>query len=55
MMHTYFFSRDQEECKWEHKRVPVQVRGKVAFRECPNQPSYEYNRDEVRNIDFSGY
>merc|ERR1712066_383214 len=52
---TRYEDQEKEECKWEHKRVPVQVNGKVAFRECPNKPSYEYTRDEVREMDFSGY
>merc|ERR1712080_66921 len=52
---TRYEDQQKQECTWEHKRVPVQVNGKVAFRECPNQDPYEYNRDEVKNINFSGY
>merc|ERR1719415_403677 len=49
---TRYEDQKKKECEWVHKRVPVQVKGKVAFRECPNKPAYEYTKDERKDIDF---
>ena len=38
-----------------HKRVPVQIEGKVAYRVCPGQSDHEYTPKEVSTIDFTGY
>jgi len=38
-----------------HKRVPIQIEGKVAYRVCPGQSDHEYTPTEVRTIDFTGY
>merc|ERR1712203_596830 len=37
--------------KCEHKQVPIQVEGKVAYRVCPGQSDHEYTPAEVRTID----
>merc|ERR1739838_564739 len=38
-----------------HKKVPIQIEGKVAYRSCPGQADHEYTPTEVRTIDFTGY
>jgi len=38
-----------------HKRVPIQIEGKVAYRVCPGQSDHEYTPTEVRTTDFTGY
>jgi len=38
-----------------HKRVPIQIEGKIAYRVCPGQSDHEYTPAEVRNIDFTGH
>ena len=67
-MNTHY-SRYEEKCEQKqvqkcedvpkieetHKRVPIQVEGKVAYRVCPGQSDHEYTPAEVRTIDFTGH
>merc|ERR1712008_599430 len=38
-----------------HKRVPIQIEGKIAYRVCPGQSDHEYTPTEVRTTDFTDY
>ena len=61
------YSRYEEKCEQKkvekcedvpkivHKRVPIQIEGKIAYRVCPGQSDHEYTPTEVRNIDFTGH
>jgi len=50
---TIYENVPEQKCRTIHKQVPTQIKRKVAFRECPGRPTYEFTSAEVKEFDLT--